>query len=114
MDNWTDQEVAERAKSRVGTTDQCLLEKAFEYDGYFVTMVIHNDNNATNKFGYRSMFGWIYVYRENRDTTAQPRVKLGYTVTVPLNDWDLSPRYVEHGLLGKLDSYIRQQKEQSL
>lgn len=112
-DNWTEEEVADRAKRKVCIADQCLLEKSFEHDGYFIEMVIHNDNNATNKWGNRSMFGWICIYRENRDTTVQPKVKLGYTVTVPLNDWDLSPKYVEHGLLGKLDMYIKQQKEQS-
>lgn len=109
--NWTEEDVADRAKRRVGIQDQCILSKEFEYDGYFVEMTIFNDNNATNKWGRRGIFGWIDIHRENKDTTCQPIAKLGYSITVVLNDWDLSPRYVEHGLLGKLEMYIQQQKD---
>ncbi len=109
--NWTEKEVAGRAQRRVGIQDQCLLDKTFEHNGYFVEMTIYNDNSPNIKWGYRGMYGWIRIYKENTDTTTEPMVKLLYVVTVPLNDWDLSPKYIEHGLMGKLEAYIDKRKE---
>jgi len=86
---------------KVRVEDQELISREFMEGKYRCEMHIWNDNNAHIKWGSRSIFGWIELFDGDRRVC-----KLGYTVTVPLNDWDLSPRYVEFGLLGKLEALM--------
>lgn len=81
--------------------DQELVYREFIEGRYRCEMHIWNDNNAHVKWGSRAMFGWIELFDGEKHIG-----KLGYSVTVPLNDWDLSPRYVEFGLLAKLEALM--------
>ncbi len=78
--------------------DQELVFREFTKDKYRCEMHIWNDNTAHIKWGKRSIFGWIELFDGDRHVC-----KLAYSVAVSLNDWDLSPRYVEFGLLAKLE-----------
>ena len=106
--SYTPAEQKDRARSLARVKDQLLIGRIFTQDDYICEMHIFSDNQSHIKFGKRSMFGWIDVRQMGDEET----IKLSYTMTVDMNDWDISPRYVEHGLLGKLDMLIRQRKKQ--
>ena len=78
--------------------DKILIEREFTRDIYKCEMTVWSDDVALYKFGSRGMFGWIDIFKDDKRVA-----KVGYTITKPLNDWDLNPRYVEFALLAKLD-----------
>jgi len=91
-------------EARTRIEDQEIISRTFQEGPYVCKLHIWNDNNAHIKWGKRSIFGWIDILKKTGDRIA----KLGYTVTVDLNDWDLSPRYVEFGLLAKLEAFMNE------
>ncbi len=91
-------------------THDMSINRFFEQDGYFCEMFVVGEDIPDNQLmsRYRGMFGWLIVcddeLRINRVT------KLGFSLRVDLNDWDLNPRYVEFALLGKLEQFLEDKK----
>ena len=116
--SYTKKEMEDMAKSFLRVKDHILTDKTFAHDGYVCEMHIWNDNQSLNKWRSRGMFGRLSVQRQATEDAngcfqqgLEDEVKFAYSLTVPMNDWDLNPKFIEHGLMGKFEAFLEQRKK---